>query len=380
MIIQAFVEANFKTLESLMKDYVRQTQDEGLQRELEYSSDDYDEEIEVKPRPPTHGQAHAALRIGSPVIRETSERTVRFEGISERDSNVNERIEKERSGEESNRITGNGGNKEVNLPPLLVAHQEMTEAGVLLQPFMASGYVGNMPSVNQGGNLSPNGMYAPFQTQSYSNNLHPPLNGQTNHPSYAYPYAPHSNMPFSQPSTYQPTSVGGNPSFEGYPPYQPFPNHHLSSLTYSATPFVRWIEDYPLPDGLKMPTHIAKMLDQRSIQVGKAYTLGKEDQESDPKRKFVEQEVHGAGKSSFLPSRTEYLRLISWIAKCIVDGIIPNFAIAVLPKSIFWEESYLTIRNVICSLLWCGDSPTVIRRLISTKGLTYSPENPDNVV
>ncbi|GKE29639.1 hypothetical protein Tco_1445023, partial [Tanacetum coccineum] len=23
-----------------------------------------------------------------------------------------------------------------------------------------------------------------------------------------------------------------------------------------VTPFVRWIEDYPLPDGLKMPSHI----------------------------------------------------------------------------------------------------------------------------
>lgn len=29
-----------------------------------------------------------------------------------------------------------------------------------------------------------------------------------------------------------------------------------SEPTGSSTPFVRWIEDYPLPDGLKMPSHI----------------------------------------------------------------------------------------------------------------------------
>nr|GEW88301.1 hypothetical protein [Tanacetum cinerariifolium] len=67
-------------------------------------------------------------------------------------------------------------------------------------------------------------------------------------------------------------------------------------------------------------------------------------------------------------------------AKCIFEGIIPSSAIAVMPKSMFWGESDRTIRNVICSLLWCGSSPTVIRRIIFLKGLTCSSENPDNVV
>ncbi|GKB26957.1 reverse transcriptase domain-containing protein [Tanacetum coccineum] len=30
----------------------------------------------------------------------------------------------------------------------------------------------------------------------------------------------------------------------------------FADSTGSVTPFVRWIEDYPLPDGLKMPSHI----------------------------------------------------------------------------------------------------------------------------
>ncbi|GJR46902.1 hypothetical protein Tco_1315005 [Tanacetum coccineum] len=39
-----------------------------------------------------------------------------------------------------------------------------------------------------------------------------------------------------------------------------YPNQALSGLftdyTGCVTPFVRWIEDYPLPDGLKMPSHV----------------------------------------------------------------------------------------------------------------------------
>ncbi|GJS04116.1 hypothetical protein Tco_0320624 [Tanacetum coccineum] len=72
---------------------------------MEYSSEDYHEEIEAEPRPPSNGQARPALRIG---------------------------ITSERRGEVSNGRTGNGGNVEVNLPPLLAAHLGRTEAGAPL--------------------------------------------------------------------------------------------------------------------------------------------------------------------------------------------------------------------------------------------------------
>nr|GEV12587.1 rve domain-containing protein/RVT_3 domain-containing protein [Tanacetum cinerariifolium] len=64
----------------------------------------------------------------------------------------------------------------------------------------------------------------------------PPIGGsfenlpQGAHPMYAFP-----NMP-----------AYANPNLTGL-----FPN-----LLGPLTPFVRWIEDYPLPDGLKMPSHI----------------------------------------------------------------------------------------------------------------------------
>ncbi|GJY19621.1 reverse transcriptase domain-containing protein [Tanacetum coccineum] len=36
----------------------------------------------------------------------------------------------------------------------------------------------------------------------------------------------------------------------------PYPAGLFADPTGSVTPFVRWIEDYPLPDGLKMPSHV----------------------------------------------------------------------------------------------------------------------------
>ncbi|GJT46642.1 enhancer of polycomb-like protein [Tanacetum coccineum] len=47
-------------LKSLMSEYKRQTRNEGVQRELEYSSEGYDEEIKVKPMPPPYGQTHSS--------------------------------------------------------------------------------------------------------------------------------------------------------------------------------------------------------------------------------------------------------------------------------------------------------------------------------
>nr|GEX15453.1 hypothetical protein [Tanacetum cinerariifolium] len=104
------------------------------------------------------------------------ERTIGFEGISKRAPNGTVRKIEERIWEVSNGRT----DVEVNLP-LLAAHLGRAKSNV--QAFMAYGYIGNMPLINQWGSH--------------------PLNG-------------------------------------------------------FATPFIRWIEDYPLPDGLKMLTHIGK--------------------------------------------------------------------------------------------------------------------------
>ena len=70
-------------------------------------------------------------------------------------------------------------------------------------------------------------------------------------------YPPNTNTPHPF-YTNQPSS--GVP-----PPYNPYHNVPMNIPPYThsyaepagpTTPFVRWIEDYPLPDGLKMPSHI----------------------------------------------------------------------------------------------------------------------------
>ncbi|GJR93355.1 hypothetical protein Tco_0265529 [Tanacetum coccineum] len=51
VISHAFVEVNYKSLESLLRDRHRQMRNNDLQIELEYFSKDYDEEWEIEPRP-----------------------------------------------------------------------------------------------------------------------------------------------------------------------------------------------------------------------------------------------------------------------------------------------------------------------------------------
>ncbi|GJT12438.1 hypothetical protein Tco_0859480 [Tanacetum coccineum] len=134
-----------------MKDYRRETRNEEVQMELEYSIEDY-KEIEEEPRPPSDGQTRSALRIGSLIIRRTNRRTVWFEGVSERVSSGVERVTKGRRREDPNGRTSNGENMGVNLPSLLVVHLERTEAGSLLQSSLVYEFVGNLPLINQGGN------------------------------------------------------------------------------------------------------------------------------------------------------------------------------------------------------------------------------------
>ncbi|GJR04093.1 hypothetical protein Tco_0527077 [Tanacetum coccineum] len=116
VISPTFVEANFKTLESLKNDYKRQARDEGLQRDLEYSSEDYDQEIKAEPRPSSNGRTRFALMIGSPIVRRLNGRTFGFEGVSERAPNGVERTTDKRRIEVSNGRTSNEGNEEVNSP------------------------------------------------------------------------------------------------------------------------------------------------------------------------------------------------------------------------------------------------------------------------
>jgi hypothetical protein len=115
-----------------------------MRRELEYSSDEYDEEIEMEPRPSAPRTTHPVLRIGSPVGRRIGGRNVGFEGVPERTPTKREGT----VAAGSNGRSRQRENTEVNLPPLLAAHLGRTEVGIPLQPSHASGVGGNPCSYN----------------------------------------------------------------------------------------------------------------------------------------------------------------------------------------------------------------------------------------
>lgn len=101
-----------------------------MRRELEYSSDEYDEEIEMEPRPSIPRAHHPILRIRSHAGRRAGGRNVGFEGVPERAPTRKEGT----VAEGSNGRSQQRENTEVNLPPLLAAHLGRTEGGVPLQP------------------------------------------------------------------------------------------------------------------------------------------------------------------------------------------------------------------------------------------------------
>lgn len=99
-----------------------------MRRELEYSSDEYDEEMEIESRPSAPGVTHPILRIGSPTGRRTRRRSVGFEGVPERPPTRREGTVTEGSKGRSQRMEAS----EVNLPLLLAAHLGRIETGVPL--------------------------------------------------------------------------------------------------------------------------------------------------------------------------------------------------------------------------------------------------------
>lgn len=122
-----------------------------MRRELEYSSDDYDEEMEMEPRPQSQGVTHSAMRIGSPSSRRTNGRTISFEEILVRAPTRRE----ETMAEGTNGRSQRRENMQVNLLPLLAAHLGRNEVGFPPQPSHTSGVGGNPPLFSMGETFLP---------------------------------------------------------------------------------------------------------------------------------------------------------------------------------------------------------------------------------
>ncbi|GJZ34141.1 hypothetical protein Tco_0579577 [Tanacetum coccineum] len=167
--------------------------------------------------------------------------------------------------------TRENGNRGMNLPPLLAAHLGRNESGQPLQSSLTSVYRGHQPTTNIGGNLPPNGIVngQPPSFLFQAQNGNPSAEGTSAHHSQGgyipqtftnnsmfsynrsmYPVVtPSSIYPFYTQPMYAP------PNMPMYP--NPNPAGPFIDSTGSVTPFVCWIEDYPLPDGLKMPSYIS---------------------------------------------------------------------------------------------------------------------------
>ena len=226
VISPAFVEANFEELESLLRARRRQVRNTEMRRELEYSSDDYDEEMEMEPRPQSQGVTHSAMRIGSPSSRRTNGRSVSFKGIPER-------VPTRREGtmaEGSNGRSQQRKSTQVNLPPLLAAHLGRNEAEVPPQPSHASGVGGNPPLFSMGGNLPLNCTYPQFYTQAYPQNLYSPINGQPGNQIFQQ-----TTVPFGHPIAYPPYTMNNSYHFNMSTPYHPYPNQTPSGIPPTIT-------------------------------------------------------------------------------------------------------------------------------------------------
>ncbi|GJS14872.1 hypothetical protein Tco_0409344 [Tanacetum coccineum] len=179
-------------------------------------SEDYDEEREIELRLEPARAVTPPLRAASPKVRKRREIVVGFEETQNKgESRVERNSEGGRHSEEASR--GNGGG---NLPPygMFLSHNS--------QPFIPASLNGQPPTTCEFYQWTAHGL------PSTNSDGKPPYRGNLCQPPPMYVFP---NMP-----------VYANPNPTGL-----FPNH-----LGLVTPFIRWIEDYPIPDGLKMPSYI----------------------------------------------------------------------------------------------------------------------------
>ncbi|GJX19324.1 reverse transcriptase domain-containing protein [Tanacetum coccineum] len=210
MISPAFVEANYETLESLLRDRRRQMGNNDLRTELEYFSEDYDEEREMEPK----------------TVHVTSCQYTTFEAAHIGRSENGQPLQSSLTSAYEDQALSISNNEGGNLPPNAHGLPSANSDG---KPPIGGSFAnlpqgGHVPSTFTNGNILPQNGFT-----------HPANIPPNSYPFYTQPMYTFPNMP-----------AYANPNSTGL-----FPNP-----LGSVTPFVRWIEDYPLPDGLKMPSHI----------------------------------------------------------------------------------------------------------------------------
>ncbi|GJW04028.1 hypothetical protein Tco_1562884 [Tanacetum coccineum] len=114
---------------------------EDLRIQLYYYNEEYDEEMEMQPRPTCVRETTPVLRTGSPRVRRQNGRVVEFEEAPNKEGIGAERESGGRRPSEW--ITEESGSRGGNLPLLLAAHMGRSDNGQPLQSTLTSGYAGN---------------------------------------------------------------------------------------------------------------------------------------------------------------------------------------------------------------------------------------------
>ncbi|GKD39459.1 hypothetical protein Tco_1259666 [Tanacetum coccineum] len=175
MISLAFVEANYEILESLLRERREHIRNKDLRTELEYFSEDYDEEREIEPRLIRIRETNPVLYTRSPRTRRQKEMMVDFENVPNRDGGRVKRNSK--GGRPSGRGADNDRSQGMNLLPLLAAHLGRSKNGQSLQSSLTFMHGGPQPSINTRGNLPPNGTHLSHNAQPFIPSNLQPSNG-----------------------------------------------------------------------------------------------------------------------------------------------------------------------------------------------------------
>ncbi|GJT29463.1 hypothetical protein Tco_0909738, partial [Tanacetum coccineum] len=118
-----------------------QVRNEDLRIQLYYYNEEYDEEMEMEPRPTCVRETTLVLRTGSPRVQRQNERVVEFEEAPNKEGIGTKRESDGRRPSEW--IIEEGGSRGGNLSLLLAAHLGRSENGQPLQSTLTSGYRGN---------------------------------------------------------------------------------------------------------------------------------------------------------------------------------------------------------------------------------------------
>ncbi|GKE42221.1 hypothetical protein Tco_1469505, partial [Tanacetum coccineum] len=115
MISPAFVEANYEVLESILRERKRQRRNEDLRTELEYMSEEYDEEREMEPRPTRAREAIPMSQGASSRVRRQRGRVVEIEDAPDREGSRVKRNNE--GGRPLGQRAEDNGSQGMNLPP-----------------------------------------------------------------------------------------------------------------------------------------------------------------------------------------------------------------------------------------------------------------------